>query len=171
MPNPTATPPFEPLDFAPALISTSRMRSSIFGFYHPGGVFHPRATNNGQFDGFGWLTAGKLTDRIERTPRSLSLSKGPHRLGQLRLCGVHSWLLISMDSPLSRGMTEPGRFVPPRLGHLYLAPSSPSRMRRSSLSSASAYSSFRVSASVFSVSFPCSSVANAFASACSSFRG
>jgi len=24
----------------------------------------------------------------------------------------HSWHLISMDSPLSRGMTEPGRFVP-----------------------------------------------------------
>ena len=24
----------------------------------------------------------------------------------------HSWLLISMDSPLSRGMTEPGRFAP-----------------------------------------------------------
>jgi len=23
---------------------------------------------NGQFDGFGWLTAGKLTDRIEGTP-------------------------------------------------------------------------------------------------------
>jgi hypothetical protein len=44
------------------------MRSSILGFYHPGGVFHPRATNNGQFDGFGWLTAGKLTDRTEGAP-------------------------------------------------------------------------------------------------------
>jgi hypothetical protein len=44
------------------------LSSSIFGFYHPGGVFHPRATNNGQFDGFGWLTAGKLTDRSEGTP-------------------------------------------------------------------------------------------------------
>ncbi len=46
-----------------------------------------------------------------------------------------------------------GEVCPPRLGHLYLAPSSPSRMRRSSLSSASAFSSFRVSASVFSVKF------------------
>ena len=33
------------------------MRSSILGIYHPGGVFHPSATNNGQF--------GKLTDRTE----------------------------------------------------------------------------------------------------------
>jgi hypothetical protein len=33
------------------------MRSSILGFYHPGGVFRPSATNNGQFD--------KLTDRTE----------------------------------------------------------------------------------------------------------
>jgi hypothetical protein len=33
------------------------MRSSILGIYHPGGVFHPNATNIGQF--------GKLTDRTE----------------------------------------------------------------------------------------------------------
>ena len=33
------------------------MRSSILGIYHPGGVFHPSATNIGQF--------GKLTDRTE----------------------------------------------------------------------------------------------------------
>jgi len=43
------------------------MRSSSLGIYHPGGVFHPSATNIGQFDGFGWLTAGKLTDRTEGT--------------------------------------------------------------------------------------------------------
>jgi len=55
-----ATPPFEPLDFAPALKSTSRMRSSILGFYHPSGVFHPSATYIGQF--------GKLTDPTEGTP-------------------------------------------------------------------------------------------------------
>ena len=36
------------------------MRSSILGFYHPGGVFRPSATNNDQFD--------KLTDRSEGTP-------------------------------------------------------------------------------------------------------
>jgi len=36
------------------------MRSSILGIYHPGGVFHPSAINNGQF--------GKLTDRTEGTP-------------------------------------------------------------------------------------------------------
>ena len=36
------------------------MRSSILGFYHPGSVFHPSATNIGQF--------GKLTDRTEGTP-------------------------------------------------------------------------------------------------------
>ena len=41
-------------------MSTSRMRSSILGFYHPGGVFRPSATNNDQFD--------KLTDRSEGTP-------------------------------------------------------------------------------------------------------
>jgi len=57
--SPTATTPFEPLDFAPALMSTSRMRSSILGIYHLGGVFHPIATNIGQFD--------KLTDRSEGT--------------------------------------------------------------------------------------------------------
>ena len=44
------------------------MRSSILGIYHPGGVFHPSATYIGQFDGFGWLTAGKLTDHTEGTP-------------------------------------------------------------------------------------------------------
>jgi hypothetical protein len=33
------------------------MRSSIFGIYHSGGVFHPSATYIGQF--------GKLTDRTE----------------------------------------------------------------------------------------------------------
>ena len=33
------------------------MRSSILGIYHPGGVFHPSATNIGQF--------GKLTDHTE----------------------------------------------------------------------------------------------------------
>ena len=58
--SPTATPPFEPLNFAPALKSTSRMRSSILGFYHPGSVFHPSATNIGQF--------GRLTDRTEGAP-------------------------------------------------------------------------------------------------------
>ena len=36
------------------------MRSSILGIYHPGGVFHPSATNTGQF--------GKLTDRTEGAP-------------------------------------------------------------------------------------------------------
>ena len=36
------------------------MRSSVLGIYHPGGVFHPSATNNGQFD--------KLTDRSKGTP-------------------------------------------------------------------------------------------------------
>jgi hypothetical protein len=41
-------------------MSTSRMRSSILGIYHPGGVFHPSATNIGQF--------GKLTDRTEGAP-------------------------------------------------------------------------------------------------------
>ena len=55
------------------------MRSSILGIYHPGGVFHPSATNNGKF--------GNLTDHTGEEPRSLSLPKGPHRLGQLRLCG------------------------------------------------------------------------------------
>ena len=58
--SPTATPPLEPLDFAHSLKSPSRMRRSILGIYHPGGDFHPSATNIGQF--------GKLTDRIERTP-------------------------------------------------------------------------------------------------------
>jgi hypothetical protein len=33
------------------------MRSSILGIYHSGGVFHPSATNIGQF--------GRLTDRTE----------------------------------------------------------------------------------------------------------
>ena len=64
--SPTATPPFATLGFAHSLKSTSRMRSSIFGIYHSGGVFHPSATYIGQF--------GKLTDRIEREPRSLSLT-------------------------------------------------------------------------------------------------
>jgi len=41
-------------------MSTSRMRSSILGIYHPGGVFHPSATNTGQFD--------RLTDRTEGAP-------------------------------------------------------------------------------------------------------
>ena len=36
------------------------MRSSILGFYHPGGVFHPSATYIGQF--------GKLTDPTEGAP-------------------------------------------------------------------------------------------------------
>ena len=67
--SPTATPPFEPLGLAPALKSTSRMRSSILGIYHPGGVFHPSATNIGQF--------GKLTDHTGEESRSLSLPKGP----------------------------------------------------------------------------------------------
>jgi hypothetical protein len=44
------------------------MRSSILGFYHPGGVFHSRATNNSQFDRFGWLTSDKLTDPTEGAP-------------------------------------------------------------------------------------------------------
>ena len=58
--SPTATTPFATLDFAHSLKSTSPRRSSIFGFYHPGGVFRPSATNNDQFD--------KLTDRSEGTP-------------------------------------------------------------------------------------------------------
>ena len=45
------------------------MRSSILGIYHPGGVFHPSATNIGQF--------GKLTDHTGEESRSLSLPKGP----------------------------------------------------------------------------------------------
>ena len=36
------------------------MRSSILGIYHPGGVFHPSATNTGQF--------GRITDRSKGTP-------------------------------------------------------------------------------------------------------
>jgi hypothetical protein len=44
------------------------MRSSILGFYPPGGVFHPSATNICQFGRFGWLTFGKLTDRTEGAP-------------------------------------------------------------------------------------------------------
>ncbi len=35
---------------------------------------------NGQFDWFGWLTAGKLTDRTAGELRSLSLSKGPFQI-------------------------------------------------------------------------------------------
>jgi len=50
-------------------MSTSHMRSSILGIYHPGGGFHPSAINNGQFD--------KLTDRTAGELRSLSLPKGP----------------------------------------------------------------------------------------------
>jgi hypothetical protein len=42
------------------------MRSSILSIYHPGGVFHPSATNNGQF--------GKLTDHTEGGARSLNLT-------------------------------------------------------------------------------------------------
>jgi hypothetical protein len=92
-----------------------------------GGGFRPCATNNGQFDkltdrtegapapelkgqfdGFGWLTAGKLTDRTARELGSLSLSKGPQRFRHLcafvtfAYAEVHSWHLISMDSTLSR---------------------------------------------------------------------
>ena len=52
--SPTATPPFEPLDLAPALMSTSRMRSSILGIYHPVGELI------GQF--------GRLTDHTEGAP-------------------------------------------------------------------------------------------------------
>ncbi len=51
------------------------MRSSILGIYHPGGVFHPRATNNGQFD--------KLTDRTEGTPVP-ELVEGPYLLSALK---------------------------------------------------------------------------------------
>ena len=58
---------------------------------------------NGQF--------GKLTDRIE--PRALSLpavsqpnpSKGARSFVNFAYAEFHFWLLISMDSPLSRRMT------------------------------------------------------------------
>ena len=52
---------------------------------------------NGQFDGFGWLTAGKLTDHTGA--RSLSLPKGlPRAFVNFAYAEFHSWLLISMDS-------------------------------------------------------------------------
>jgi len=88
--SPTATPPFEPLmreqkgsGFFFSSMSEPRINGVKcwkkdltpfvqLGIYHPGGVFHPNAINNGQFD--------KLTDRTAGELRSLSLSKGlaPH---------------------------------------------------------------------------------------------
>ena len=38
----------------------------------------PWETTNHQFDGFGWLTAGKLTDRTAGEPRFLSPAEGPN---------------------------------------------------------------------------------------------
>ena len=51
--SPTATTPFATLDFAPKVGLNEIFRFSEF---------------NGQFDGFGWLTAGKLTDLTEGIP-------------------------------------------------------------------------------------------------------
>ena len=48
--SPTATTPFATLNFAPKVGLNEIIPFSEF---------------NGQFDGFGWLTAGKLTDRTE----------------------------------------------------------------------------------------------------------
>ena len=55
------------------------MRSSSLGIYHPGGVFHPSATNIGQF--------GKLTDRTAGESLSLSLPKGPAPSSPQRMRG------------------------------------------------------------------------------------
>ena len=51
------------------------MRSSILGIYHPGGVFHPSATNTGQF--------GKLTDLSKGIPVP-ELVEGPYLLSALK---------------------------------------------------------------------------------------
>ena len=43
---------------------------------------------NGQFDGFGWLNAGNLTDRSEGTPVPELAEGAAPRFRQLRVCGV-----------------------------------------------------------------------------------
>jgi len=106
------------------------MRSSIFGIYHSGGVFHPSATYIGQF--------GKLTDRIEREPRSLSLT-----------ASSASPLTVAKEPralSLPKGPFPNSIFIP-SLTHPALK-----------------------DVCVFSVSFPCNSVANSSASAFSFFR-
>ena len=91
------------------------MRSSIFGIYHSGGVFHPSATYIGQF--------GKPTDRTEGTPVP-ELAEGPlskqyiytvaHASGSEKQCSsfrvsasvfsvkfrVNPWLIFSLLLPL-----------------------------------------------------------------------
>ena len=116
--SPTATTPFATLDFAPASMSTSRMRSSILGIYHPGGVFHSSATNNGQFDKFTDRTEGALTKPYispSLTHPALKDIYAPSITKYLRVRvstvlggSAFSLLQVFLDSPLSRRMTESG---------------------------------------------------------------
>ncbi len=131
--------------------STLRMRSSIHGIYHPGGVFRPSAINIGQF--------GKLTDRTERT-QPLSLSKGPfpNRIfipslthPALIYCSSFrvSLLLLVLISVFFREI--PWQML--MLSCPTVAHASGSESSVFFVANASACSYFRVSASVFSVKF------------------
>ena len=73
-----------------------------------------------------------LTAKTQRAQRKTSQEKMPPPLF------ASPWLPVFLDSPLSRGMTETRRY-PPHHRQLYPAPWSPSRRRRSSLSSACAF--------------------------------